>query len=52
MKIATFLLRRGEVVPFANDAKFIELTKAYDAAYAAKKKQRSKQRLPKMTGVK
>ena len=38
MKIATFLLRRGEVVPFANDAKFIELTKAYDAAYAAEKK--------------
>lgn len=38
MKIATFLLRRGEVVPFANDAKFIELTKAYDAAYAVSKK--------------
>ena len=35
MKIATFLLTESEVVPFANNAKFIELTEAYDIAYAA-----------------
>ena len=35
MKIATFLLTESKVVPFANNAKFIKLTEAYDLAYAA-----------------
>ena len=35
MKIATFLLTDNEVAPFANNAKFIELTEVYDAACAA-----------------
>ena len=34
MKIATFLLTESKVVPFANNAKFIKLTEAYDIAYA------------------
>ena len=35
MKIATFLLTHNEVAPFANNAKFIELTEGYDADCAA-----------------
>ena len=35
MKIATFLLTDNEVAPFANNAKFIELTEGYDADCAA-----------------
>ncbi|MDB2707624.1 hypothetical protein N9Y99_00300 [Amylibacter sp.] len=35
MKIATFLLTDNEVAPFANNAKFIELTEDYDAVCAA-----------------
>ncbi|MDB2338039.1 hypothetical protein N9V66_05045 [Amylibacter sp.] len=35
MKIATFLLTDNEVAPFANNAKFIELTEVYDAVCAA-----------------
>ncbi|MDC1246768.1 hypothetical protein N8Z49_02490 [Amylibacter sp.] len=35
MKIATYLLTDNEVAPFANNAKFIELTEDYDAVCAA-----------------
>ena len=44
MKIATFLLTESEVVPFANNAKFIELTEAYDIAYAAVAANRKRRR--------
>ena len=35
MKIATYLLTDNEIAPFAKNAKFTELTEAYDAACAA-----------------
>ena len=34
MKISTFLLTESDVGPFANNVKFLELTEAYDIAYA------------------